>query len=363
MKKVPQERLTKRQRLMRKRKKRRRRILIAELVILVLLIGGVYVGSKLDMINFSQLIAGTNALDEETRKLMEGYTTIAVFGVDNRSNGDYDTGNSDVIMLANINNETKEVKLVSVYRDTAMDVDGDGTLQKCNYAYNHGGPDEAVEMLNRNLDLDIDGYVAVDFYALAGVVDALGGLEIELTDEEAKWMNEAYIHFLEQELGRTSEEVTGGLQTLDGIQTVAYCRVRYTAGDDFKRAERQRLVLSLLVDKVKKMNVFQMNDLINAVFPNVATSFNLSQILGMASVMRDYELTETRGYPFAMHVQSWKGRGDMVVPCTMESNIKQLHQYLFGEEDYQPTSTVQEISDAIYDRSGLGEEDALNYGY
>ena len=105
MKKVPQERLTKRQRLMRKRKKRRRRILIAELVILVLLIGGVYVGSKLGMINFSQLIAGTNALDEETRKLMEGYTTIAVFGVDNRSNGDYDTGNSDVIMLANINNE------------------------------------------------------------------------------------------------------------------------------------------------------------------------------------------------------------------------------------------------------------------
>ena len=116
------------------------------------------------------------------------------------------------------------MKLVSVYRDTAMDVDGDGTLQKCNYAYNHGGPDEAVEMLNRNLDLDIDGYVAVDFYALAGVVDALGGLEIELTDEEAKWMNEAYIHFLEQELGRTSEEVTGGLQTLDGY------RLSHTAG-------------------------------------------------------------------------------------------------------------------------------------
>ena len=252
---------------------------------------------------------------------------------------------------------------MSVYRDTAMDVDGDGTLQKCNYAYNHGGPDEAVEMLNRNLDLDIDGYVSADFYALADVVDALGGVEIDLTNEEAAIMNQSYIHFVEDVVGRKSKEVAGGRLTLDGIQTVSYCRIRYTAGDDFKRTERQRQVLSLLVDKVKKMNVFQMNDLINAVFPNVATSFNLSQILGMASVMRDYELTETRGYPFAMHVQSWKGRGDMVVPCTMESNIKQLHQYLFGEEDYQPTSTVQEISDAIYDRSGLGEEDALNYGY
>ena len=88
-----------------------------------------------------------------------------------------------------------------------MDVDGDGTLQKCNYAYNHGGPDEAVEMLNRNLDLDIDGYVSADFYALADVVDALGGVEIDLTNEEAAIMNQSYIHFVEDVVGRKSKEV------------------------------------------------------------------------------------------------------------------------------------------------------------
>lgn len=357
-----EQRLRKRQ-LMKKRKKRRRRILIAELIVLVVLLGGLFVWLKVGMIDFSELKAKINPLDEETKALMEGYTTIAVFGVDNRSNGDYDTGNSDVIMIANINNETKEVKLVSVYRDTAMDVDGESTLQKCNYAYNHGGADQAVEMLNRNLDLDIDGYVAADFYALADAVDALGGIEIELTDQEAAIMNQSYIHFVEDVVGKKSKEVAGGLQTLDGVQTVSYCRIRYTAGDDFKRTERQRLVLSKLVEKVKEMNLGKMNKLIDAVFPHIATSFKLNQIIGMASGMRDYELSQTRGYPFDMRVQSWKKKGDMVVPCTMESNVKQLHQYLFGEETYEPTDTVKEISKEIEKRSGYHEDDALDYGY
>lgn len=360
--KQEEQRLTKRQ-LMRKRKKRRRKILIAELIVLLLLLGGLFVWLKVGMIDFSDLKAKINPLDEETKALMEGYTTIAVFGVDNRSNGDYDTGNSDVIMIANINNETKEVKLVSVYRDTAMDVDGESTLQKCNYAYNHGGADQAVEMLNRNLDIDVDGYVAADFYALADAVDALGGIEIELTDQEAAIMNQSYIHFVEDVVGKKSEEVAGGLQTLDGVQTVSYCRIRYTAGDDFKRTERQRLVLSKLVEKVKEMNLGKMTKLIDAVFPHIATSFKLNQIVGMASAMRDYELTETRGYPFDMRVQSWKKKGDMVVPCTMETNVKQLHQYLFDEEAYEPTDTVKKISEAIEKRSGLHAGDALDYGY
>lgn len=360
-KKQEERRLTKRE-VMRRRKRKRRRILIAELVVLALLVGGLFAWLKLGMIDFSELKAKINPLDAETQALMEGYTTIAVFGVDNRSNGDYDTGNSDVIMIANINNETKEVKLVSVYRDTAMDVDGQTTLKKCNYAYNHGGADQAVEMLNRNLDLDVDGYVAADFYALADAVDALGGIEIELTNQEAAIMNQSYIHFVEDVVGKKSQEVAGGLQTLDGVQTVSYCRIRYTAGDDFKRTERQRLVLSKLVEKVKEMKLSQMNDLIDAVFPHIATSFKLNQILGMASRMRDYQLTETRGYPFDMHVQHWSG-GDMVVPCTMESNVRSVHQYLFGEENYDPTPTVKEISRAIEKKSGFGEGDALNYGF
>ena len=215
-------------------------------------------------------------------------------------------------MIANIDNNTGEIKIVSVYRDTCMDVDGEETFRKCNYAFNHGGAEQAVNMLNRNLDLDIDGYVAVDFYALAGAIDALGGVEIELTDEEAKVMNEAYIGFLEKELGRKSKRVTAGLHNLDGIQAVAYCRVRYTSGGDFKRAERQREVLSKMAEKLKTASVSQLLDLIDEVFPSISTSFNLADILEMAPQMQNYQLVDTQGYPFDKYTGTYGSKGSLV---------------------------------------------------
>lgn len=355
--------LTNRQKKMMKRRKKRRKIMIIELLILAALLLVLFVGLKVEMIDFSDLTAKTNKLDAETQKLMEGYTTIAVFGVDNRTNGNYETGNSDSIILANINNETKEVKLVSVYRDTCMEVNGEGKLRKCNYAYDHGGVDTAVDMLNRNLDLDIDGYVAIDFYALVDAVDAVGGIEIEVTDEEAAVMNASYIHFVEEVVGKKSQEVSGGLQTLDGIQTLSYCRIRYTKGDDFRRTERQRVVLEKLVDKVKNMSLSQMNKLADSVFPNIKTSFKLSQILSMASVMRDYELTEKTGFPFSLNTARVNGGQDTVFACTLESNVKQLHQYLFAEEDYTPSEELRSISNALTELSGLREEDGYATGY
>ena len=169
-----------------KRRKKRKTILIIEVIVLLLLLAALFLWLKVGLINWDDLKdLKTNDLDEETQELLDDYTTIALFGVDNRSNGNYDTGNSDSIMICSINNNTKEVKLVSVYRDTCLDVDGDETFRKCNYAYNHGGPQAAIEMLNRNLDLNIQKYVSVDFYALAEAVDALGGIELDITDEEA----------------------------------------------------------------------------------------------------------------------------------------------------------------------------------
>ena len=173
-----------------KRRKRRKTILIIEVIVLLLLLAGLFLWLKVGLINWDDLKnLKTNNLNEETQDLLDDYTTIALFGVDNRSTGNYDSGNSDSIMICSINNNSKEVKLVSVYRDTCLDVDGDETFRKCNYAYNHGGPQEAIEMLNRNLDLNIQKYVSVDFYALAEAVDALGGIEFEITVEEASYLN------------------------------------------------------------------------------------------------------------------------------------------------------------------------------
>lgn len=355
MSKKNEKKLTKRQ----IRKKRRKKILIVEAVVLVVLIVVLAVWAKLGMINWEDLknLAG-NKLDDKTEKMLEGYTNIALFGVDNRSNGNYDSGNSDSIMIASINNKTKEVKLVSVYRDTLLDV-GDDSYRKCNYAYNHGGAEAAINMLNTNLDLDIENYVAVDFYALVEAVDALGGVEIDVTAQEAQVMNASYIDPTSQITGIKSSHVSPGLQTLDGVQAVSYCRIRYTAGDDFKRTERQRTVLTKLAEKANDANLLQLNSLINAVFDDVSTSLKLSQIISLASAMRNYTLVDTTGFPFAKCTGTYGKRGSLVVPCTLESNVSQLHAYLFGTEDYKPTKEVRNRSAEVINITGKREGDAV----
>lgn len=353
----------KKRKLSRKARRRRRRkiFLIVEIIVLLLLLLFLFAWLKLGLINFTDLTNfAQNNLDAESREMLSGYTNIACFGVDNRSNGDYDTGNSDSIIIVSINNDSKEVKLMSVYRDTAMDVDGEGTIRKCNYAYNHGGAKEAVDMLNRNLDLNIDKYVAVDFYALVDAIDAVGGVTIEVSPQEAAIMNQSYIDYTSEITGVKSSHVEAGTQTLDGVQAVSYCRVRYTAGGDFMRASRQRIVLQALVNKVKDASPAQLNKLVEAVFPNISTNIKLSTMLSLATAMSDYTIASSSGFPFALTTGTYGSKGSLDIPCTLASNVTEEYKYLFGE-DHTPSETVQDISDSIEKFSGKDESDAVDY--
>ncbi len=349
------------------RRRRRLRVLglILQSLLLAVALVGIYGFSKLDMIHFDELDPiRVNKLTPETEERLKGFMTIALFGSDNRTQGDYGEGSrSDSIMVAVINNDTKEVKIVSVYRDTYLDVNG--TLRKCNAAYSFGGVQGAIQMLNDNLDLNIQDYVAVDFKALADVVDVLGGLDFVIDDDEAYHMNNSYIHFVEENVGRTSSEVHGSPepQHFDGIQVVSYCRVRYTAGNDFRRAERQRMVIQLIVDKIKHMNILQANDVLNAVFPEISTNLNLGDILGLASHMMDYSIVDTHGFPFAMRSGTLGSAGSVVVPCTLATNVADLHAYLYGTEGYIPSEEVLALSSRIVNNSGFNESSALDYGY
>ncbi|MDD6195016.1 MAG: LCP family protein [Lachnospiraceae bacterium] len=346
------------------RRKKRKRLLIIEVVILLLVLAFLFVWLKLGKISWDDLKnLYVNKLDDETQDLLEGYTNIALFGVDNRSNGNYDSGNSDSIMICSINNETKEVKLISVYRDTCFDVDGDMTFRKCNYAYNHGGPQQAIEMLNRNLDLNIQKYVSVDFYALAEASDALGGIELDIPADVASQMNSGYIAEVAGVTGMKGGNVSSGVQRVNGTQAVAFCRIRYTAGGDFGRAERQRQVLQAMVNELSGASIGEMNKLVNAVFDDVGTNFKLNQIIKMASYVKDYKLVETRGFPYDMKTGNYGSQGDMVVPCTLESNVKKLHADLFGNEDMEVSGELSKISSKIQNFTGYGEGDALDYGY
>ena len=351
------ERLAKEERKKRLKKRRRRRalVLILELLILAGLSVAAYAIFKLEKMDHTVLDIDTSGWTQE------GYTNIALFGTDSRGEGGEDGGpaRSDTIIVASLNNETKEVKLVSVYRDTMLGQEG-MHYDKANVAYAQGGPEEAVNMLNRNLDLDIQDYVSVNFLALADVVDLLGGLEIEMTDEEVVHMNNYCVETSEV-TGKSYEKIkpeVAGTYHLNGVQAVSYARIRYTAGGDFTRTERQRLVISKIVEKVQDAGIVKMNEIIDAVLPEVSTSLSGTEILKMAAGVFDYTLGETKGFPFDTATpESVPGyTGSYVVPVGLEKNVRELHQFLFPDQQYTPTEDLVFISDNIAYITGIYPE-------
>ena len=244
---------------------------------------------------------------------------------------------------------------MSVYRDTYLNR-ADDTYGKCNAAYKNGGPKQAMEMLNTNLDLNIQYYVSIDFVALIKTIDALGGIDIDVQDDEWEYVN-AYMYetteISEDYLDHYSPFLEGpGLQTLDGLQATAYCRIRYTAGSDFKRTERQRMVISKIVEKAKSAGLGTINKIVDEVFPLVSTNIPKTTMIGMAANMMSYELGESGGFP--TYIENKKiNKQDMVVPADLELNVMELHKFLFGEEDYYPSPTVLKINEKIISDTGV----------
>lgn len=345
-----------------KRQKQKRKLIIfgIEVLCLLLLLGVLYVWSLWDKIDvdtdFGHSDAGINEdLGDDTLLKLEGYTNVAIFGLDNRGNGNYDQGNSDVIMIASINNETKEVKLVSVYRDTYLSI-GNGKFTKANAAYAKGGAKQAVQMLNANLDLNITEYMCVDWAAVVEAVDALGGVEIEITEQERKMINDLIIEIDYYVGSKTPKVKEAGVQNLTGAQATAYARIRKTAGNDFKRSSRQRIVLEAMLNKAKQSDIGALLDICNAVFDDVSTSLTLNEIIGLARHVKEYSIGSTSGFPFEMTTKQLSGSGDTVIPIGLEDDVTMLHEYMFGTVDYEPSKTVQAISDAIVKKTGVTED-------
>ena len=307
-----------------------------------------YVMAKWNQIDTQEIKAEDLIINQEVKQnkevdLGDGYTNVALFGVDSRD-GNLGKGNrTDCIIVASLNNETKEIKMVSVYRDTLLDL-SEGTYQKCNAAYSYGGPVMAINMLNMNLDLDIQDYVTVDFGAISDEIDLLGGVEIDVTDEEAKYLNK-YLQETANSAGKEAHFLdSGGHLLLDGAQATTYARIRSTAGGDFTRTERQRLVIEKMFEKALTADLGTINAIIDAVFPQVSTSFTLQEILTYASAYSQYTLGDNIGFPIDQTTDTLSGLGSIVIPQDLVSNVTQLHEFLFGTTDYTPSSTVQTIN-------------------
>lgn len=340
-----------------KKYKRRKILFSLEVVLLIILCIAAFfyiqVQKKLNSIQMETLDSEIMEFNEavETDQVIKGYTNIALFGADTREN-DLTRTNTDTIIIASINNDTKVVKLVSVYRDTYLYIGGD-LWRKANAAYANGGPEWALNMLNTNFDLDIKSYVTVDFNALVEVIDLLGGLEITVDEAECEHLNNYCVETSEV-TGKSYERLPGaGTYEMNGVQAVAYTRIRYTAGNDFKRTQRQREVIAKIVAKAKTASISTLNKILDTVFPMVKTNLTKSEILSMGMNMLSYELGETTGFPFT-HKTTQDGESNEI-PITLESNVDQLHTFLFGDEDYTPSQTVKERSQETIERTGYDE--------
>lgn len=328
-----------------------------EALVLIVLIAVLYIlnrTERLSKVTYDDKVVqdSVNDLTAETKETMAEYTNIALFGLDTRNAGSLGKGNrSDTIMVASINNQTKDVKIVSVYRDTYLNLAND-KYRKCNEAYSVGGPEQAVAMLNMNLDLDIDYYMSVDFLAVSEVVDLLGGIEIDVDEYEIEHLNN-YTVETSKVTGKSTQKLTKtGLQTLDGVQATSYCRIRYTKGDDFKRTERQREVLETIANKAKTMSLTQLDSIVKAVFPMCATNMSVDQLLGIAADALSYNIVGTEGFPFEKTTGKIGG-ASCVIPVNLEANVSTLHQYLFGVDHYQPSNGVVSISDKVKNDTGV----------
>ena len=327
--------------------------------------GAVYLSGKMDRLDTETLDKSALEINNEVER-KEGYLNVALFGVDTRDGNFEDGSRSDTIMIASLNQATGEVKICSVYRDTLLQ-QSDGTYNKANAAYSFGGAEGAVAMLNKNLDMDISHYVTVDFNALVDVIDDLGGIELDLTDEEVYWTN-GYCNETSRVTGHKLEELThAGKQTLNGVQATSYCRIRYTTGDDYKRTERQRTVLEQIAKKAQKADLKTINKIINDVFDEVSTNFTLAEMLSYAKDFMSYKIGETTGFPFDLTTDTLGDIGSTVIPDGLADNVTQLHKFLYGSDiSYTPSSVVETISAEIASKSSLdyGEapDDSSDYG-
>lgn len=347
-----------------KRKKGRKKIIVLEIIALLMLLAVVFVVSKFNKIGKSDYDSSKVVKNDDITDLsVKDYTTIALFGLDSRDSGNLGEGNhSDCIMVATINNSTKEVKIASIYRDSYVylsPASSDGVeYGKATTAYLYGGPTQAVSMLNVNLDLDIDNWIAVDFTAVANTIDLLGGIDVEINEEEQILIN-GYATETSEITGIKTPDIEDiGLVHLDGLHATSYARIRYTDGSDYKRTERQREVIQKMIEAAKGTDLLTLNSIVDTVLPQVATDLSATDMLALAANVTKYTVGDTTGFPFEKTTDKISGSGDSVIILGIQENVRELHEFLYDDEDYNVSGTVSEIDSSISAITGYTRDDA-----
>lgn len=266
---------------------------------------------------------------------------VALFGIDARSNSG--RGLSDAIMIASIDCKHNKVKLTSVMRDSLVEIDGHGK-HKINSAYSRGGAELAIKTLNQNFDLNITDYVTVNFYQLADVIDALGGIEVEVSDAVRKNANKYIKEVADAEGLKYYPIKEAGLQKLNGAQAVGYARVRYVGNADFQRTERQREVLQKLFEKVMAKSAFEYPALLSKLLPMVETSLTNKEILSLGTNLIIGGKPEFEQARFPIDGE-YRSNGSSLI-YDMDAAAEKLHSFIYDDVDfYAPEEPENESGD------------------
>lgn len=309
-------------------------------------------GDDINVINIKQADIVTNeGVAEETK----GYTTIALYGVDSTDGNKGSGTNSDCVMLLSINNATGEMKIVSVYRDTLLETYGmDNGAMKINYAYQMGGALTSINTLNTNLDLNITDFVTIDFDGLASIINAIGGVTIDVDESELDAFNSSIANQIKESGNFIDGIHSAGKQVLNGEQAVAYSRIRTTDKGDITRTERQRKVLFAIAGKVKSMDAAAtVLKFVDVSFGFVSTSITRDEMVKLAKKVSTYEFKEEIGFPMEYSPVILSDDQGVVAANDLSSNVKRLHEYLYGNGGYTVSSTVSTISDRLKSLTGV----------
>ncbi len=325
--------------------------IVLALLIIPVAAGAIYVNFVLDKVTVSDeefdkdfdLNVNTNLQNSDVKN-------IALFGVDCRT-ADYKGCRSDVMMVLSYDQKNNDVTVTSLVRDTYVEI-GNRGFDKLNHAYAFGGPELAIQTINRTFDLDIEDYVTVDFWAVEKIIDGIGGVEIDVSSEELVHLNN-YISDLNNNApdgSKTLKISSSGLQHLNGRQAVAYMRIRYTGDGDFERMQRQREVMGVALEGLQSLSLTKIMGLVNDMLSDVKTNLSKSEIISLVTNVA------TKGIPTMEQFQLPTRNGGLgttingiyyFVPNTLLANVEALHELIYPNVDYQPTQDVINVSNLL----------------
>ena len=327
--------MTKRRRKKGRRKKRSffKVFFIAILAFVIIGVGLIYAYNTLNKVDNVTIATDDEELEIDDSVMEHSdVMNIALFGLDepDAKNG----GRSDSIIIASLDKVHKKIKLTSIMRDTYVDIPGYG-MDKINHAHSFGGPELAIKTINRNFNMNIREFATVDFFGLEKIINTLGGIEIDvLNDEERKYVNMG-VRDMNRTDGKNGTHITDpGLQTLTGRQAVAYSRIRKTGDGDFERTQRQREVLEKVIHKGLDAGITKYPALLNTTLPYVTTSLSKTEILSLGKFVLTSNINKVDKYrlPLNKYLLEQKINGvSYIVPNTIEDNTAALKAYIYDD--------------------------------